>query len=318
MSEKMDRKAFHTAIDTTLSGLQENPFLYQRVIAQESRKDGIIVKKRLSVGLVLTIVLMLITVTALAAGIIFAKRVPATEIADQALLKTYGITAQMQSLFTRKTAEGEGGTTVVTYEGIEHLAYVLGKYTVIVDGQTVKKICWSHDGEDMSGGLEASAWGKDQLDEILRIDPETGEVAQLLTFNPYIDRINREHGFDYQAYWKENMDEKHEIVLEGEDIEKAKEKQAFSAHEFVQIAKEAVGVRYHLTPQQISLMSINVDENWAYVLLDGTLCYCCQIFVGELSELETEQDGTYTVYVNLETGVVEDILFLSEHGGGNG
>ena len=268
--------------------------------------------------LVLAIVLMLLTATALAAGIIFAKRVPATEIADQALLKTYGITARMQSLFTRKTAEGEGGTTVVTYEGIEHLAYVLGKYTVIVDGQTVKSISWSHDGEDMSGGLEASAWGKDQLDEILRIDPETGEVAQLLTFNPYIDRINRAHGFDYQAYWKENMDEKHEIVLEGEDIEKAKEKQAFSAHEFVQIAKEAVGVRYHLTPQQISLMSINVDENWAYVLLDGTLCYCCQIFVGELSELETEQDGTYTVYVNLETGVVEDIQFLSEHGGGNG
>ena len=53
MSEKMDRKAFHTAIDTTLSGLQENPFLYQRVIAQESRKDGIIVKKRLSVGRVM-------------------------------------------------------------------------------------------------------------------------------------------------------------------------------------------------------------------------------------------------------------------------
>ena len=318
MSEKMDRKAFHTAIDTTLSGLQENPFLYQRVIAQESRKDGIIVKKRLSVGLVMAIVLMLITVTALAAGIIFAKRVPATEIADQALLETYGITAQMQSLFIRETAEGERGTIVVTYEGRESLAYVLGKYTVIIDGQTVKNICWSHDGEETSGGLEASAWGKDQLEEILRIDPETGEVAQLLTFNPYIDRINRAHGFDYQAYWKENMDEKHEIVLEGEDIEKAKEKQAFSAHEFVQIAKEAVGVRYHLTPQQISLMSINVDENWAYVLLDGTLCYCCQIFEGELSDEETEQDGTYTVYLNLETGVVEDILFLSEHGGGNG
>ena len=49
----------------------------------------------------------------------------------------------------------------ITYEGIEHLAYVLGKYTVIVDGPTVKNISWSHDGEDMSGGLEASAWGKD-------------------------------------------------------------------------------------------------------------------------------------------------------------
>ena len=318
MSEKMDRKAFHTAIDTTLSGLQENPFLYRRVIAQESRKEGIIVKKRLSVGLVLTIVLLLITVTALAAGIIFAKRVPATEIADQALLKTYGITARMQSLFTRKTAEGEGGTTVVTYEGIEHLAYVLGKYTVIVDGQTVKNICWSHDGEDTSGGLEASAWGKDQLEEILRIDPETGKQAELRTFDPYIEKINREHGFDYEAYWEENKDRKYEVVLDKEGIQKAKERQAFSAHDFVQIAKEAVGVRYHLTSQQISLMSIDVDENSAYVLLDGTLCYRCWIFVGELSDLETEQDGTYTVYLNLETGVVEDIVFLSKHAGGNG
>ena len=33
---------------------------------------------------------------------------------------------------------------------------------------------------------------------------------------------------------------------------------------------------------------------------------------------KTGQDGTYTVYLNLETGAVEDIVFLSERGGGNG
>lgn len=223
----------------------------------------------------------------------------------------------MQSLFIRETAEGEDGTTVVTYEGREHLAYVLGKYTVVVDGQTVKNIYWSHDGEDTSGGLEASAWGKDQLDEILRIDPETGEQAQLRTFDPYIERINQEHGFDYEAYWEKNENE-YVVVLQGEDIQQAKERQTFSTQDFVQIAKEAVGVRYHLTSQQISMMSIDVDENSAYVLLDGTLCYRCWIIVGELSTEETEQDGAYTVYLNLETGAVEDIQFLSEHGGGNG
>ena len=312
------QKRIENAVDTTLASL--NPSARECDLLIENIKGGkkSVMGKKVSAMLVLAIVLMLLTATALAAGIIFAKRVPATEIADQALLETYGITAQMQSLFIRETAEGERGTIVVTYEGRESLAYVLGKYTVIIDGQTVKNICWSHDGEDTSGGLEASAWGKDQLDEILRIDPETGKQAQLLTFDPYIDRINREHGFDYQAYWEENEDEKYEVVLEGEDIEKAKERQAFSAHDFVQIAKEAVGVRYHLTSQQISLMSIDVDENSAYVLLDGTLCYRCWIFVGELSDEETEQDGTYTVYLNLETGVVEDIVFLSEHGGGNG
>ena len=315
MREAEERMIFQNAVDRRLSGLQENPFLAQRIMNAE--KGEIKVKKKLTMSMVLVIVLLLIAVTALAAGIIFAKRVSATEIADQALLKTYGITARMQSLFIRETAEGEGGTTVVTYEGREHLAYVLGKYTVIVDGQTVKNISWSHDGEDTSGGLEASAWGKDQLDEILRIDPETGKQAQLLTFDPYIDRINREHGFDYEAYWEEDEDE-YVVVLEGEDVQKAKERQAFSAHEFVQIAKEAVGVRYHLTSQQISLMSIDTDENSAYVLLDGTLCYRCWIIVGELSTEETEQDGAYTVYLNLETGAVEDIQFLSERGGGNG
>ena len=312
------QKRIENAVDTTLASL--NPSARECDLLIENIKGGkkSVMGKKVSAMLALAIVLMLLMATALAAGIIFAKRVPATGIADQALLKTYGITAQMQAMFMRKIAEGEGGTIVVTYEGRESLAYVLGKYTVIIDGQTVKNICWSHDGEETSGGLEASAWGKDQLDEILRIDPETGKQAQLLTFNPYIDRINQEHGFDYQAYWEENEDEHYIVVLEGEDAQKAKERQSFSAHDFVQIAKEAVGVRYHLTSQQISLMSIDVDENSAYVLLDGTLCYRCWIFVGELSAEETEQDGTYTVYLNLETGVVEDIVFLSEHGGGNG
>ena len=306
------------ALNTDLSGLCTTS--RQREQFFENATGGSKVKRRftVSVKIVIAITLMLMTATALAAGITFSKRMSATEIADQALLHTYGITARMQSLFTRKTAEGEGETVVVTYEGIEHLAYALGKYTVIVDGQTVKNIFWSHDGEDLSGGLEASAWGKDQLEEILRIDPETGEPAQLSMFDPYVDRINREHGFDDEAYWEENEDANYVVVLDGEDVQKAKERQYLPTQEFVQIAKEAVGVRYHLTSQQISSMSIDVDESSAYVLLDGTTCYRCWIFVGELSSEETEQDGTYIVYLNLETGVVEDIQFLSEHGGGNG
>ena len=313
------QKRLENAVDTALASLDPSAQECNQIIGK-AMEGGKVKKIYFSAKpiLIVVMILLMMTATALAAGIIFAKRVPATEIADHALLETYGITARMQAMFTRKTAEGEGGTIVVTYEGSGHLAYVLGKYTVIVEDQTVKNICWSHDGEDTSGGLEASAWGKDQLEEILRIDPETGEPAQLLTFDPYVDRINREHGFDYEAYWEENEDENYIVVLQGEDAQKAKERQAYSAHDFVQIAKEAVGVRYHLTSQQTSLMSIDVDENSAYVLLDGTLCYRCWIFVGELSAEETEQDGTYTVYLNLETGVVEDIVFLSKHGGGNG
>ena len=197
MKDKRMEERIQHSLKAELSGLRTTSC--QRNQYFENATGGNKVKKKISVVAVLAAALMLITVTALAAGIIFAKRVPATEIADQALLKTYGITPQMQSMFIRETAEGEGGTTVVTYEGKENLAYVLGKYTVIVDGQTVNNIYWSHDGEDTSGGLEASAWGKDQLEEILRIDPETGKQAELRTFDPYIEKINREHGFDYEA-----------------------------------------------------------------------------------------------------------------------
>ena len=294
MKDEQIRAQIHQAVDAHGEHLRTDPFLAQRIMNQE-RTGETVVKKRLSVGLVLAIVLMLMMVTALAAGIIFAKRVPATEIADQALLQTYGITARMQSLFNRKTAEGEGGTTIVTYEG----------RAVVVDGQTVKSISWSHDGENTSGGLEASAWGKDQLDEILRIDPETGEPAPLLTFDPYVDRINREQGFDYLEHLEETENEGYVVVLEEEDLQAAKDRQAFSTREFIQIAKEAVGVRYHLTAQQVSSLSVDVDENSAYVLLDGTLCYRCWIFLeSELTGEKTGQDGTYTVYMNLETGVV--------------
>ncbi len=315
-------KKVQKALDQDAAFIQPDPFLAQRVMnatnAERIGKGGIVMNKKLSVAVVFVMVMLLTTITAIAATIIFAKRVPDTEAADQALLQTYGITAQMQSLFTRTATESENGTTIVTYEGIEDLAFVLGKYTVIVDDRTVKSISWSHDGEDTSGGLEASAWGKEQLEEILRIDPATGKQAELRTFQAYIDRINQQNGFEQEESGAENEYENYIVVLQGDDIQKAKERQLLPTQEFAKIAKAAVKERYHLTAQQASSLSIDTDENSSYVLLDGTLCYRCWIFVGEFSTEDTEQDGTYTVYVNLETGVVEDIMFLSKYGGGNG
>lgn len=318
--EKM-REHVHKGIDRQCESLTSDPYRVQRVLnmAHEAQgTGGIVVNKKLSIGVIFVIVMILTTITAMAATILFAKRVPATAAADRAMLQTYGITAQMQSLFTRTSTEGDNGTTIVTYEGRESLAFVLGKYTVVVDGQTVSSISWSRDGEDTSGGLEASAWGKEQLEEILRIDPATGRPADLRTFQPYIDRINQQYNFDYEEACEDSTNENYVVVLQGDDFQKAKESQLFTTQEFVQIAKKAVCERYHLTAQQASLITIDVDENSAYVMLDGTLCYRCWIFVGEFSSENTEQEGTYTVYVNLETGVVEDIMFLSEQGGGNG
>lgn len=321
MNDEKMRQLIHTGIDRHCATLTSDPYRVQHVLNKAHEAPGtggIVVNKKLSIGVIFVIVMILTTITAMAAAILFAKRVPATAAADRAMLQTYGITAQMQSLFTRTSTEGDNGTIIVTYEGRESLAFVLGKYTVVVDGQTVSSISWSHDGEDTSGGLEASAWGKEQLEEILRIDPATGRPADLITFQPYIDRINQQYNFDYEEACEDSANENYVVVLLGDDFQKAKESQFFTTQEFVQIAKKAVCERYHLTAQQASSMTIDTDENSAYVMLDGMLCYRCWIIVGEFSSENTEQEGSYTVYVNLETGVVEDIMFLSEQGGGNG
>lgn len=74
MREELNRIEFHEAIDTTLSGLHENPFLAQRVVAQAIGNDNIVVKKRVSVGFVLVAILILLAVTALAVALLSGKQ----------------------------------------------------------------------------------------------------------------------------------------------------------------------------------------------------------------------------------------------------
>lgn len=65
MCEELNRKEFHEAIDTTLSGLQADPWLAQRVVSRERTSEPVM-KKKLSFGFVLTIVLILTALTAFA------------------------------------------------------------------------------------------------------------------------------------------------------------------------------------------------------------------------------------------------------------
>ena len=65
MREDLNRVKMHKAIDSTLSGLNGDPWLFQRVSARAAEGETK-VKKKLSTGLVLVIVLMLIAAVALA------------------------------------------------------------------------------------------------------------------------------------------------------------------------------------------------------------------------------------------------------------
>jgi len=73
MREAEEREIFQNAVDRRLSGLQENPFLAQRIMNAE--KGEIKVKKKLTMSMALVIVLLLIAVTALAVALLSPKEI---------------------------------------------------------------------------------------------------------------------------------------------------------------------------------------------------------------------------------------------------
>ncbi len=74
MREDLNRAKMHQAIDSTLSGLNGDPWLFQRISARAAEGE-LKVRKKLSAGLVLAIVILLIAVTALAVALLSPKEV---------------------------------------------------------------------------------------------------------------------------------------------------------------------------------------------------------------------------------------------------
>ena len=70
MDDRMERELIQHAVDVTLSGVQGNPYRVQRVLmAARQPEEKKTVRRKFSVSLVLVIVLILASVTALAVGL---------------------------------------------------------------------------------------------------------------------------------------------------------------------------------------------------------------------------------------------------------
>ena len=74
MREELSREKMHKAIDSAFSGLNGDPWLFQRVSARAAEGE-IRVKKKLSAGLVLAIVLVLLAAAALAVTLLTHKEI---------------------------------------------------------------------------------------------------------------------------------------------------------------------------------------------------------------------------------------------------
>lgn len=159
------RDGLKEIVDRELSGLRWQPRNRNEVLARLKGEPKM--KKRLSAGLILAVVLMLAAVSALA--VYALTRSPEAEAmyqARQAVMNAYGLTAETMGLFHAEHEETDGGWRV-TFRALANIdPQRAGVYTVVktADGMTA---AWSHDGLDPAlwrgGDLTAPAYGQEQL-----------------------------------------------------------------------------------------------------------------------------------------------------------
>ena len=317
MSNPISRQEFREAINSSLSGLQKDPWMAGRV-RHELRERNSTGKRKVSTAVIIIALILLLTIAAVASSILFSPRASARVLADQALYERYGITYDMQSYFSVDSREQDDGTVTVTYEGIEDMAFVLGRYDVRIRNNTVLDVSWSHDGEDVSKGFASEAWGKDQLQRMLEMNRETGSMAG---FDPFIRMINLKNGIAEEEPESPGPLDAEAFERETQEV---KAQSRYSREELRQMARDAVVHQYQLTREQADMLVFDEEnEEASYKTIDGKPCYICCMFLVQHPDPDNpdgsaepeEKDGTYYADVNVVTGVIEDIDYLTGAGG---
>lgn len=306
----MKNHEFQKLVDQSLSGLEWDEAKQRKTLLAIDKEEKAVKRFPARLVLIAAVLCLCICMTALAAGIMFSKDVDATALSDEALFEKYGITLEMQTYFNRTVKEA-GDKHIVRYDGVGAYEYVLGRYTSIVeDGKA--EITWSHDGEDTTGGFDAKAWGAGQLSEMLKegtdltvcfrkataIAKRNGAVIDIPTFDEA----------EAMAQWQKEM----------MDAETAKKAAKLTVSEMEAMAREALSIRYQFTPEQAACL-MRQEDSVGYAL-HGENKLPVYRFYFSLGYIEDgyqgeEGRGIYHVAVNVESGVIEDMLYDSALGG---
>lgn len=271
----------------------------QNVLCATGNGGQPIMKKKISLIMAMMLAIAILTTGALAAaGLIFSPRYDALQLSNQALLDKYGITEEMQPGLIHTITE-ENGATVITYNAAEHTIMKdnrFGTYTVTVrDGKA--EATWSMDGIATSGGLDASAWGADQL--LLYARSNSTVMAYMNAHDMLMSMPFDEVQIKQQAAkWEENK--KTALAMAQITLEDA-----------ASLAKDVLATQYGLTEQQINALIhyTGEEDESTYEMVDDHPLVNMPFHLMQTPGEWQEKDGVYVVTINLLDGAVEDIYY---------
>lgn len=280
----MKEHDFQQLADQNLSGLVWDERMRRKVLCALDKEGRNV--KRISRAFILAAAILCISVTALASGLIFSPRYNAGKQAANLMREQYGITEELLSLFHREITTQADGTSIVTYDVIrtDLPAEQMGAYTVTITSEGASAV-WSNDGKDTTGGLTAEAFGAEQLTLLSRDYAAAMEQLHISTSDP-LPAVTPV------------LQEASTLNVQG----------ALTIQQASALAKEAVCQEYALTPQQQDMLLFEEDSTYA-AAEDRPLVTMLFWLWQEKDGSFTEKDGQYWVTVDLDTGIIEDILY---------
>ena len=323
-----NKETLQAAMDRRLSFLDELPSCRPALMQRIAQEEAPVMKRKISVGLVFALVLVSLSVIALATGLILSPRVSAARTADLALAEKYGITDELQSFFGREEEELPDGTVKVTYFGAGSLEATLGTYTVLVkDGKA--DISWSLEGKDTAGGYEAEAWGLEQLKQMAEDSHDEKLKAAFMdkSFEVYKQLHPDDEEVPVEAPDPETFEEYH-ARREGEKSS-ALDATKLSEEDMIAIGREFILSTYSLTDSEVERLELYTnsyeteDANHWYETVNGKPCFLVEYLLDEEGVTEEmlndpnyyRMNSYFKVFVNVETGVIEQYEFSNGLGG---
>ncbi len=292
MNEQQEKAKFRQAIDHTLTSLEGNPFLYQRVAARAEEGENR-VKRAIPKGIVALLVVLLCMTTAATAAVTirYSTKLSVQKLAMQALHDAYGLTRSSLGLFTVEFVEDETGVHVWYRANAFLPTERVGDYHVLIDGGDAS-VSWTHDDKDpalwLSGDPESPCWGEKQLQVYLTMDivERDAWLQQFLT-------ENAEEGDELSTYGSLSF-----VVVRAEAGDMPfREAQA--------LADAALMDFYGMTETEVARYEHNIDPRML-LCADGRRLW--EITIADAM-------NTFNVLVDASTGEIVRIVHLT---GGNG